>query len=233
LAARILYKYVPPERIDVLLKRRIRFTQPCFLNDPFEFTPGFPADKPENVGHFEAKIARERGTFFREQSRICGVLSLVEGANSIPMWTHYAAGHTGFVIGFDAESGLFSQARVDGKLDAVKYRLDRPSLTRGAAGPDEIFMTKSSDWAYEREWRWIERRSPFEYAEVVAAPNGELLFLRPIPPRSICELVLGCRVSRTHAESIQALTSIPDYAHVKVLKAVLNPSHYRLDLVQA
>src|ERR1022692_1319296 len=38
----ILYKYVAPERIDVLLKKRIRFTQACFLNDPFEFSPGAP-----------------------------------------------------------------------------------------------------------------------------------------------------------------------------------------------
>jgi hypothetical protein len=65
----ILYKYVRPERIDILLNKRIRFTQPCFLNDPFEFAPGFPEDEPENIGHFEVKVASERDTFFREQSR--------------------------------------------------------------------------------------------------------------------------------------------------------------------
>src|SRR6266700_134946 len=35
----ILYKYLPPERIDVLRNRRIRFTQPADFNDPFEFRP--------------------------------------------------------------------------------------------------------------------------------------------------------------------------------------------------
>ena len=35
----ILYKYLRPERIDVLRNRRIRFTQPGDLNDPFEFRP--------------------------------------------------------------------------------------------------------------------------------------------------------------------------------------------------
>ncbi|HVU07932.1 MAG TPA: DUF2971 domain-containing protein [Verrucomicrobiae bacterium] len=34
-----MYKYLPPERIDVLQKRRIRFTQPADFNDPFEFRP--------------------------------------------------------------------------------------------------------------------------------------------------------------------------------------------------
>lgn len=35
----ILYKYLPPGRIDVLQNRRIRFTQPADFNDPFEFRP--------------------------------------------------------------------------------------------------------------------------------------------------------------------------------------------------
>ncbi len=34
-----LYKYVPPERLDVLRHLRIRFTQPEAQNDPFEFRP--------------------------------------------------------------------------------------------------------------------------------------------------------------------------------------------------
>lgn len=33
----ILYKYVPPERSDILKNLNIRFTQPSALNDPFEF----------------------------------------------------------------------------------------------------------------------------------------------------------------------------------------------------
>ncbi|HEY2391292.1 MAG TPA: DUF2971 domain-containing protein [Candidatus Angelobacter sp.] len=35
----ILYKYLPPSRIDVLKHRKIRFTQPGDFNDPFEFRP--------------------------------------------------------------------------------------------------------------------------------------------------------------------------------------------------
>lgn len=36
-----LYKYVPAERIDILEKSLIRFTQPLALNDPFEAQPIF------------------------------------------------------------------------------------------------------------------------------------------------------------------------------------------------
>jgi hypothetical protein len=35
----VLYKYLPPVRLDVLEKRRIRFTQPGDFNDPFECRP--------------------------------------------------------------------------------------------------------------------------------------------------------------------------------------------------
>lgn len=35
----VLYKYLTPARLDVLERRRIRFTQPAAFNDPFEFKP--------------------------------------------------------------------------------------------------------------------------------------------------------------------------------------------------
>lgn len=38
---RVLYKYVTPERIDILENLKIRFTQPSALNDPFEFNLSF------------------------------------------------------------------------------------------------------------------------------------------------------------------------------------------------
>ena len=36
-----VYKYVSPERIDVLQNCRVRYTQPRYLNDPFELRPHF------------------------------------------------------------------------------------------------------------------------------------------------------------------------------------------------
>lgn len=43
-----LYKYVVPERIDILKNQLIRFTQPSALNDPFELQPMFEELLPEN-----------------------------------------------------------------------------------------------------------------------------------------------------------------------------------------
>ena len=42
-----IYKYIPPERIDILQNNHIRFTQPSAFNDPFEAFPYFKALAPE------------------------------------------------------------------------------------------------------------------------------------------------------------------------------------------
>ena len=46
-APAVLYKYVPPARIDVLRTLHVRFTQASALNDPFELRPVFEALIPE------------------------------------------------------------------------------------------------------------------------------------------------------------------------------------------
>jgi hypothetical protein len=232
---KILYKFVNPDRIDVLLWKRIRFSQPCYLNDPFEFSPGTPSSDGEGIGHFEQTIASKREADFLTRSRSCGVLSLSENKTSIPMWAHYAASHTGFAIGFDTGSDAFRQALVDRKLQKVHYQQERVNLTRGLAGqphvrPDAILLMKSLDWAYEQEWRWIECGDPNQYAEVVSASNGEALFLRPLPPQCIRQVILGQRISPMLTETIQELRQGPDYAHLQVLRIVLDGSQYKLDI---
>lgn len=52
----ILYKYLPPERLDILRNRRIRFTQPGDFNDPFEFRPYIATAMEEG---FTAKYLEE------------------------------------------------------------------------------------------------------------------------------------------------------------------------------
>jgi hypothetical protein len=230
-----LYKYLAAERVDVLAKKRIRFTQPCFFNDPFEFRPGMPvAGKEGDIGWFEAQTAQHRNAGYAEKSRLYRILSLTEKKDSIPMWTHYADSHRGFVLGFDTKSDFIKRAVGAEELRSVEYRRQRISLTRGLeeapwTHPDAILQTKSKEWEYEQEWRWVEP-APAENAELVTASNGELLFLRPLPPDSVCEIILGRRADRCLIESILALKSGPDYAHVELCQVRTNDSYYKLDI---
>lgn len=230
-----LYKYVPPDRIDVLVKRKIRFTQPCLWNDPFEFRPGMPAGAGR-LGAVERRAAEKRDAAFRDKARLYGVLSLTTKNDSIPMWVHYAAAHTGLVIGFDTGSaGLFKEAIDSHKLQKVQYQSERVSLTRGLkdrcwVSPNPILWTKSLAWKHEEEWRWVES-DPSKYRdEIKAAPNGELIFLRRIPPQSIREVILGCRSGSVLEQSIRTLKSDPDYKRLLLFKAALSKNQYKLDI---
>ncbi|MGD0338239.1 MAG: DUF2971 domain-containing protein [Bacteroidota bacterium] len=52
-----IYKYVPPERIDILENNRIRFTQPKYLNDPFDMYLSFNklVEKEEFLKYFDSE----------------------------------------------------------------------------------------------------------------------------------------------------------------------------------
>ena len=81
---------------------------------------------------------------------------LSERNDSLLMWAHYATKHTGFCIEFEAsdETPFFGAAQ------PVSYRSDYPRVdffkTPPAEQVDPIFLTKSPDWCYEREWRIID-----------------------------------------------------------------------------
>jgi len=49
----ILYKYFDENRVDVLKTRTLRFTQPIFFNDPFEFLPVEPIEGADTVDTFD------------------------------------------------------------------------------------------------------------------------------------------------------------------------------------
>jgi Protein of unknown function (DUF2971) len=61
----ILYKYLPPDRLDVLRRKAVRFTQPADFNDPFEFRPKIQALASSDYvrahveEHFETQVDEE------------------------------------------------------------------------------------------------------------------------------------------------------------------------------
>lgn len=95
-APALLYKYAGPERVDALRERRVRFSQPSALNDPFEGSvlvdallreDGFDALVDDVVAEAEAP------------GRSGGVLDDIAGQAAA-----LSAGHLG-ALGLDAEAG--------------------------------------------------------------------------------------------------------------------------------
>jgi hypothetical protein len=254
----ILYKYVPPERVDVLQSGLIAFPPPWLFNDPFEGRPVFPSDAPEAIVLFEEHTPR-RATLTKEEestlqaridstqhahgllrimlehaARNVGVLSLSEKRDCALMWAHYGAQHAGFVIGFDtAHPAWVESGRLNGppgEPAKMTYSASRPSpAAMTDVTPEHIWYVKSREWAYEHEWRVTRWNS--RAAKTVKNPAGDDVPLHEFPKEAVREVILGQRSDNLLEFEILELVTKPPYKNVAVLRAELDQSTFTLNIV--
>jgi hypothetical protein len=129
----------------------------------------FDNGKPNQ--HLTEKVQQFQ-EFWNSKSSKIGILSLSETPKSITMWSHYADNHTGICIGYDPVN-LFdkSPAMYQDWLWKVDYRNEEEILRNAFLlyakcgmwhSNDSAFSllfrmlsTKSRDWGYESEWRYL------------------------------------------------------------------------------
>src|ERR1035441_6605412 len=92
----VLYKYYPPERVDIFENWSLRFSDPKQFNDTFDSDITLHDKRPKGIQ------AKGLQTF--------GIFCMTEDPRSQLMWAHYAAKHTGFVIGFRTSLEPFSDS---------------------------------------------------------------------------------------------------------------------------
>lgn len=190
-----LYKYFPPERIDVLENRSLRFTRPTEFNDTFD--THFLVPK-----HQSKQGMAER---FRLKTKL-GILCLTERPDDHLMWVHYAKNHTGFVLGFNSAAPFFKE---NGRtLDKVIYQ-DRPNVLQQ---PDfNACFHKSAVWRHEKEWRCVRHFEPSE------SRTTEL------PANLITEVVLGAKIEPFHVAQIMLYVTAYEMTDIQFF--VSAPSH--------
>ena len=95
-----------------------------------------------------------------KESRHMGVICLSEVCDSILMWSHYAENHKGvcfeFIRAEDNDLGdleLCSPVKYDRHYPIID--LGRLLLNQDGETLKIMMQTKSSEWAYEKEWRLI------------------------------------------------------------------------------
>jgi len=273
-----IYKYFPPERIDVLDNGLIRYTPPSAFNDPFDSRPGISAyaSKEEVVTLIRsirktksptAKIETAKGRkgairffltrliennpdmsdahcldFFESAQLIfkkfnmdkidneVGILSFTEIPSSLLMWSHYAAAHSGFVLGFDTNHKYFcspvSPDQQEHKLKQVVYRSARRHVHIKDVDLEDVFLTKSIEWAYEREWRIIDNLSK---AEKIIPMEPYSIHLFNLPLDAICEVIVGARASKEFKELLWKTMKSKDAIGKRRLKlAVPSSDSYSL-----
>jgi hypothetical protein len=140
-----------------------------------------------------------RKSAIEENLKKFGICSLSGNRDSLLMWAHYTAKHTGLCIGFKVArmwevAELLAKQNELLELHEVKYAESMPDINMFEAmlkldsQPDDgsvsqFIATKSSHWKYEDEFRLV----------FWGHPNSIIAF----GPSLIAEVVLGCRMEES------------------------------------
>lgn len=137
-----------------------------------------------------------------------GIVCLSEVFDSILMWSHYAANHTG--VCFDllrepvnqlGDASLCSPIKYNAKYPQIDIR--RMLINRDGRTINLMLRHKSYCWKYEKEWRMITDHGDME---------------RPLPG-SIARVILGIRAQDPFKANIQQLCNSKGIACVQAMKA--------------
>lgn len=132
------------------------------LNDPFE-------------GMYVNRSGREDLDRHVESSRVC---CFSEEKSSLLLWAHYADNHRGICLEYEVPEYEFRSRFME-----VKYREELPLLNQIDVNFDghllvnvnkasgSVFLTKSLDWAYEKEWRVFVVSDKKSEGELVDVPG--------------------------------------------------------------
>lgn len=273
-----IYKYFPPERLDVLMHAQLRYSPLGAFNDPFEGRPSISgllaedqflptvaqtiediwqgeydklpltvrnamsadqykaiviayaaAKGPELRAAFSDLTAPSVRAFHESMDKHVGAACFSEVPDSLLMWAHYAAEHSGFVIEFDANNEHFHQAQGPSDefrhLRRVLYREARPRETLGNLDGTQVFLVKSGHWSYEREWRVF--RALREAAKTIDGdPFSVHLF--SFPREAVRAVILGARARSRTKEAMADLLSSQAYSHVALKRAHPDETHFLL-----
>lgn len=154
--------------------------------------------------------------------------------NSILMWGHYGYKHTGVCIGFERPENdfydvIYSKKRTKFPLYDLSCIISSYILTDENFDINnkniikkglQSFLTKSIDWAYEKEVRCLFLMKSSD--QFTSIGEGKYLY---IMPTSITEIYLGCKIDKDNKENI---TRIAKEKNIKVYQYLASSDKYEL-----
>lgn len=153
--------------------------------------------------------------------------SLSERMDSPPMWAHYADNNAGFVIAFDTEHAWFHQRRSGEKKRLQKVAYFDGKLEEPLESPQEAFISKTTDWAYEQEWRLYIKDGE---ADLTVGSADEPIQLLNFPPEAVDRVILGAKARpEVVARISEAIES--RYPNARLMRAVPNWHSHTYDEV--
>ena len=164
-----------------------------------------------------------------------GILSLTESPDNVLMWAHYGNNHKGIAIGFDENHEFFKGDEIVAglkRLNKVDYNQKRPVLSPSTQNNPKVFLRKSVEWAYEREWRFIK---PLNEANSTLLNGGGLpIYLFDVPPDAVQMIITGSQmIPDEYQEICKFCAEQQVYAQIKIHHALLSKEEYAIEIYPA
>ena len=155
-----------------------------------------------------------------------GILCLSRDPASVLMWSHYADNHRGFVIGIaHRKLGRLPFFPVEYHDRRVAFRAITPLQRRPKVRAKDIFLRKSSEWSYEKEYRMIMRLDePPLIPRIIRERQSRVV---PLIPESIAEIKLGYRCTDDLVSAIRGALA-KHGAHARIDRAALHERRFSL-----
>ncbi len=152
-----------------------------------------------------------------------GILSLSRTPTGVLLWSHYAASHCGFVIGFDDSHKFFNRRRSAADefyhLRPVTYQTPVGFAAMDHVDWNAVLCAKGPDWSWEDEVRMLV---PVALASrsIVTAPVP--IYLEQFPENAVTDVIVGARASAALVTELTELLAESRYSHVAVRRARLD-----------
>ena len=177
---------------------------------------------------WEQKASRLKWEMVKTFSDGFRVLCCSHKEDSILMWSHYAAKHTGIVLELEVDE-LFPGMTLTDHFREVRYRSSPPTISalhvdlQSFQKAMELSLTtKALEWAYEEEVRIMMP------VTLLQGTNDHRY--RTFDPSGIKRVIVGCMMDVNSSEyrEIDHLADQSTYRHAVFQRAVLHGEDYRL-----
>ena len=155
-----------------------------------------------------------RDDFHESVNSSLGIFSLSAVNDNILMWSHYSDSHRGFCIGLDYDK-LFE---LSGGLGNVIYDDVFPEIglfDTSTEGFLRLFITKSTDWNYEKEYRILLVN---EAKKILNFSND-----------CVKQIIFGCKIRPEHKDEIMKIAE-SKYKRAEFFQSEINPTEFKLEM---
>ena len=161
-----------------------------------------------------------------------GLFCLTETPSNKLMWSHYAVGHRGIVIGLKADHSFFlNEEATDERFrrpQKVQYVSEQPAYPGLSDSPEEdmqdwmidnLIFKKDASWKYEEEWRHVHYLGNAD--EILNEDQEYPICLFSFPADLVESVILGAKVEPEYSEKVSELLSKNEYTHTSLKEAQL------------